>query len=579
MTARPHLHHATAPLPGQPAAAEEFDGPVLTLGEADLSLAEMVDVARHRRRIALAPAAQEACRESRAWLDDVIDRMKAGEDVEAIYSVNTGFGSLAGRQAFPTAGDAAELSRRLILADASGIGRLVDEEVVRATMLIRIQSLIAGHSAISWPLVEGLVAMLNHDVWPAVPEYGSLGASGDLIPLAHIALVLTGPPTGEDKPEDSGEAVLDGQIVPGTEAMAAAGIDRVPVGAKDGLALLNGTSFSLAQTALAAWDATTLLETTQVTASMTIEALLGFGDAFIDELHTARKQPGQIAVAARMRELMADSKLITGSRDADPERQPPQDAYSLRCIPQVFGPVADTLDFAIGVIERELNAATDNPLVFPQLSRPLKAVSGGNFHAEYVAFAADFLSIAVTEIGNITERRVFRLDDGTLNRGLPDMLVDSEQVGMDCGFILPQYLAAALVSDCKTLAHPDSVDSIPTSANQEDHVSMANNAGRHLRQIVANIEAVVGIELLMAVQALELRVTAGRPDGRAVTREEISSAGRRVMDMLRSTTDTQGRAIAHLTQDVVLYPQVRTATALVKDGAVVRAADGQTSTS
>ena len=579
MTARPHLHHATAPLPGQPAAAEEFDGPVLTLGEADLSLAEMVDVARHRRRIALAPAAQEACRESRAWLDDVIDRMKAGEDVEAIYSVNTGFGSLAGRQAFPTAGDAAELSRRLILADASGIGRLVDEEVVRATMLIRIQSLIAGHSAISWPLVEGLVAMLNHDVWPAVPEYGSLGASGDLIPLAHIALVLTGPPTGEDKPEDSGEAVLDGQIVPGTEAMAAAGIDRVPVGAKDGLALLNGTSFSLAQTALAAWDATTLLETTQVTASMTIEALLGFGDAFIDELHTARKQPGQIAVAARMRELMADSKLITGSRDADPERQPPQDAYSLRCIPQVFGPVADTLDFAIGVIERELNAATDNPLVFPQLSRPLKAVSGGNFHAEYVAFAADFLSIAVTEIGNITERRVFRLDDGTLNRGLPDMLVDSEQVGMDCGFILPQYLAAALVSDCKTLAHPDSVDSIPTSANQEAHVSMANNAGRHLRQIVANIEAVVGIELLMAVQALELRVTAGRPDGRAVTREEISSAGRRVMDMLRSTTDTQGRAIAHLTQDVVLYPQVRTATALVKDGAVVRAADGQTSTS
>ena len=577
MTAHPHsnLHHATAPLPGQPAATEEFDGPVLTLGESDLSLAELVDVARHRRRIALAPAAQEACRESRAWLDDVIDRMKAGEDVEAIYSVNTGFGSLAGRQAFPSAGDAAELSRRLILADAAGIGRLVDEEVVRATMLIRIQSLIAGHSAISWPLVEGLVAMLNHDVWPAVPEYGSLGASGDLIPLAHIALVLTGPPTGEDTPADSGEAVLDGQIVPGTEAMAAAGIDRVPVGAKDGLALLNGTSFSLAQTALTAWDATTLLETAQVTASMTIEALLGFGDAFIDELHTVRRQPGQIAVAARMRELMADSQLITGSRHADPDRQPPQDAYSLRCVPQVFGPVADTLEFTIGIIERELNAATDNPLVFPQLPRPLKAVSGGNFHAEYVAFAADFLSIAVTEIGNITERRIFRLDDGTLNRGLPDMLVDSEQVGMDCGFMLPQYLAAALVSDCKTLAHPDAVDSIPTSANQEDHVSMANNAGRHLRQIVANIEAVVGIELLMAVQALELRVAAGRPDGRSVTREEISSAGRRVIDMLRSTTDTQGRPIAHLTQDVVLYPQVRTATALVKDGAVVRAADAQ----
>src|SRR5690606_12040805 len=237
-------------------------------------------------------------------------------------------------------------------------------------------------------------------------------------------------------------------------------------------------------------------------------------------------------------------------RDNDPDRQPPQDAYSLRCIPQVFGPVKDTLDFVTGIIETEINAATDNPLIFPSLpsSRTLKAVSGGNFHAEYVAFAADFISIVVTEIGNITERRLFRLDDGTLSRGLPDMLIASEQVGMDCGFMLPQYLAAALVSDCKTLAHPDSVDSIPTSANQEDHVSMANNAGRHARQVVSNIENVIGIELLMAAQALELRL---QVDGKDIS--ALSPASRTVLELVRSHHSADGRLIDHITQDTVLY--------------------------
>lgn len=551
---------------------EEFPGEDLVLGLEPATLEQLIDVARFRRRIRLAPEVEGHCAKSREWLDDVIARMRAGEPVEAIYSVNTGFGSLAGRQAFPSADDAAELSRRLILADASGVGRIVDEEVVRATMFIRIVSLTQGYSAIQWALVEGLVTMLNSDVWPAVPEYGSLGASGDLIPLAHIALVLTTAPDGSDEPENSGEAILDGRVVSGHEAMAAAGLKRIPVGAKDGLALLNGTSFSLAQTALAAWDVQGALHTAEVTACLSIEALLGFGDAFIAELHKARGQKGQIQVAERMREYMSDSQLTTGDRDNDPQRQPPQDAYSLRCVPQVFGPIADTLDFAFGIIEREINAATDNPLVFPDLDRDLKAVSGGNFHAEYVAFAADFLSIAATEIGNITERRIFRLDDGTLNRGLPDMLVDSDQVGLDCGFMLPQYLAAALVSDCKTLAHPDSVDSIPTSANQEDHVSMANNAGRHLRQIVANVEVVVGVELLMSVQALELRVQAGRPDGTVVSESDLSTTAQKVSSMLRSTSDEQGKKIAHLTRDVVLYPQVRTAASLVKQRAVLSAA-------
>ncbi|MGW6172126.1 HAL/PAL/TAL family ammonia-lyase [Arthrobacter sp. NPDC055138] len=543
------------------------EAPVV-VGIARTTLEDMIQVARFRRPVEISDEVLARMEPSRAWLGAFVEQMEAGHPTAPIYSINTGFGSLAGRRAFDDASDAAELSRRLVLSNAAGVGRYVDEEVVRATMFIRIVSLIQGHSGIRAEIVTTLAEMLNRGVCPAIPEYGSLGASGDLIPLAHVAIVMTRSHTGEDEELDSGEAFLDGAVVSGKTAMAAAGLDRLPLGAKDGLALLNGTSFSCAQAALALFDAQNLLETAQVTAAMTIEALMGFGDAFIAELHEARGQKGQIEVAARIRELLAGSSLIDGSAETDPVRQPPQDAYSLRCVPQVFGAVKDTLEFAAGIIGNEINAATDNPLIFPSLpsSRSLKAVSGGNFHAEYVAFAADFISIVVTEIGNITERRLFRLDDGTLNRGLPDMLIDSEQTGMDCGYMLPQYLAAALVSDSKTLSHPDSVDSIPTCANQEDHVSMANNAGRHARQVVANIETVVGIELLMACQALELRLA--KPETASAT---LAPTSRAVLEMVRSSRSADGRAVGHIRKDVVMYPRVRTARDLVHGGAVVTA--------
>jgi len=410
--------------------------------------------------------------------------------------------------------------------------------------------------------------MLDRGVTPAVPEYGSLGASGDLIPLAHMALVMSRDEAGEAE-IDSGEAWHGGTLKTGVAAMRDAGIERLVLGAKEGLALLNGTSFSTAQTALALADAENLLATAEVAAAMSIEALMGFGDAFIPELHEARGHPGQIECAANLRRLLQGSGLVDGGIGRDPVRQPPQDAYSLRCVPQVLGPVRDTLKFIHGIIETEINAATDNPLIFADRlpGRSLKAVSGGNFHAEYVAFAADFLSIAVTEIGNIAERRLFRLNDGTLNRGLPDMLVASEHVGMDCGYMLPQYLAAALVSDCKTLAHPDSVDSIPTCSNQEDHVSMANNAGRHARQIVKNIENVVGIEVLMAAQALELRLAE-----RGAGPEVLSPASHAVLELLRASAATDGRPIDHLERDVVLYPRLHAVTELVHSGAVLRTA-------
>lgn len=541
----------------------------IEVGSSPLTLEQLVAVARQHATVALTAAAEEGMRASATWVDDAVHgrlRTESDAPVTPIYSINTGFGSLAGRRAFERPEQASDLSRRLIVSNAAGVGRLLDADVVRAAMLIRIASLARGYSGIRGEVVQTLVAMLNCDVVPAVPEFGSLGASGDLIPLAHLALVASRDGEGEDRDEESGEALMDGRVASGLEAMQEAGIERVVLGPKEGLALINGTSFSTALAALAVHDADRIVRTSEVAAAMSIEALTGFGDAFLPQLHTARGQPGQIATAAHIRALLAGSELIDGSVEVDPVRQPPQDAYSLRCVPQVLGAVRDTLDFARGIVERELNAATDNPLIFTDLpdSRQLKAVSGGNFHAEYLAFVSDFTAIAVSEIGNIAERRLFRLDDGTLNRGLPDMLVASEEVGMDCGFMLPQYLAAALVSDCKTLAHPDSVDSIPTSANQEDHVSMATNAGRHVRQVVDNIATVVGIELVMAAQALELRLdVAGKGP------EALAPATRAVLELVRSTPTSDGRGIDHLTRDVVLYPRIRAAAALVGSGAVL----------
>ncbi len=542
----------------------------VVVGDVPLTVEDLVTVARHRTPVTLADSVTEQMAASLAWVNSA---MKVSDDdpsgrIEPVYSINTGFGSLAGREAFQEPQMASELSRRLVVSNASGVGRWLEDDIVRAAMLIRVTSLVRGFSGARPAVVETLVAMLNQDVLPAVPEFGSLGASGDLIPLAHLAIVASRSGSGEDLPEESGQAWLDGKVVSGMEAMAAAGIERIVLGPKEGLALLNGTSFSTAMAALAVYDAERLARTSEVTAAMSIEALTGFGDAFVPQIHEARGQQGQIDSAAHIRALLSGSEFIDGGEHHDPVRQPPQDAYSLRCVPQVLGAVRETLEFGRGIVEREINAATDNPLIFPSLpdSRRLKAVSGGNFHAEYLAFVSDFTSIVTTEIGSIAERRLFRLDDGSLNRGLPDMLVKSADVGMDCGYMLPQYLAAALVSDCKTLAHPDSVDSIPTCANQEDHVSMANNAGRHARQIVANVQHVIGIELVMAAQALELRLQVAEK-----TVEALAPATRAVLDLVRATPTSDGRGIDHLTQDVVMYPRIRAAAQLVHSGAVLAA--------
>ncbi|HWK27928.1 MAG TPA: histidine ammonia-lyase [Solirubrobacter sp.] len=515
---------------------------------APLALADVVAVARHGARVELAGSVAERMRPSREWIAGLFDA-----EVGPVYGVNTGFGSLAGQGAYQDEADAAELSRRLVLSNACGVGRELDTEVVRAAMLLHAASLTRGRSGVPVALVETLVAMLNAGVTPVVPEYGSLGASGDLIPLAHVALVVTRP-AGEDGEAESGFADHAGARKTGLAAMRDAGIERFVLGAKGGLALLNGTSFSTALAALALADAQALADTADLAVALSAQALLGFRDAFLPEVHDARGQAGQAASAARIRGLLDGSRLVDGGADADPERQPPQDAYAVRCAPQVHGAARDVLGFAATTIGRELGAITDNPLIVTELPRPLKAVSGGNFHAEPIAFASDFMTIAVTEIASIAERRLARLVDPALNRGLPAMLIASDPPGIDCGFMLPQYLAAGLVSDCKTLAHPDSVDSIPTSANQEDHVSMAMNAGRHARQAVWNATAVVALELHAVAQAIDLRVA---EPGRSLG--DLSPATRRAYEAIRGVVDFQAR-------DELLSPRVAAVRALVADG-------------
>jgi histidine ammonia-lyase len=509
-------------------------------GSSPLTPELVVAVARDGTRVDLAPEAAERMRPSQDWIDGLFP---GDGNVGPVYGVNTGFGGLSGAGAYQTASHAAELSRRLVLSNACGVGRDLDPEVVRAAMLIRAASLTRGLSGVPVELVETLVAMLNRDVTPVVPEYGSLGASGDLIPLAHVALVATRG-AGDDLTETSGVATYKGRRASGFDAMRAAGIERLVLGPKGGLALLNGTSFSTALATLTLVDGDRLVETADLAVALSAQALVGFADAFLPEVHAARGHGGQIASAERIRRLLEDSRLIDGSADRDPVRQPPQDAYAIRCAPQVHGAVRDVLAFVRTTVSIELEATTDNPLIVCDLPRPLKAVSGGNFHAEPIAFASDFLAIAMTELASISERRLARLIDPALNRGLPAMLIDSEEPGLDCGFMLPQYLAAGLVSDCKTLAHPDSVDSIPTSANQEDHVSMAMNAGRHARQTAWNATTVVALELHAVAQAIDLRV--GR-DGHSL--EELSPATRPAYDAIRNIVDYQVR-------DELLHPRV-----------------------
>jgi histidine ammonia-lyase len=453
--------------------------PPLPLTGRALTIDHVIEVARGRRQVSLDPEAANRIRASRA----VIERVVA--DGTTVYGVTTGFGDLANVRI--ESSETAALQRNLVRSHAAGVGPPLPDEVVRAMLLLRANALAIGLSGVRVELVELLIEMLNRAVHPAIPSRGSLGASGDLAPLAHLALVVIG----------EGAATLDGAgPEPGAQTLKRAGLRPLALEAKEGLALLNGTQLMSAIGALAHHDALRLALGADVVGAMSLEAMLGTGAAFDERLIGARPHPGQVAAAAHLRELLRDSEIWASHR-SDSEHKV-QDAYSLRCMPQVHGAARDALAELERVLAIEMNSATDNPLVFPSG----EVISGGNFHGEPLALVLDHASVAVAELASISERRTARLVDAHLS-GLPAFL--TEQPGVQSGLMIAHYTAAALVNELQTLVHPASADTIPTSANQEDHVSMGATAALHLREIVDRAEHVLAIEALCAAQGLDFR--------------------------------------------------------------------------
>ncbi|MEM7508217.1 MAG: histidine ammonia-lyase [Pseudomonadota bacterium] len=403
-----------------------------------------------------------------------------------VYGVNTGFGKLASIRIAP--GDTATLQRNLILSHCCGVGAETPAPITRLMMALKLLSLGRGASGVRWQVIALLEGMLSRGVTPVIPLQGSVGASGDLAPLAHMSAVMIG----------EGEARLPDHPtpLPGAEALAQAGLAPVTLGAKEGLALINGTQFSTAHALSALWQFETCLDESLVTGAMSTDAAMGSAAPFRPEIHALRGHPGQIAVAGRLRELMAGSEIRESHREGD-ERV--QDPYCLRCQPQVAGAAMDIANTVSETLQREATAVTDNPLVLSDGS----IVSGGNFHAEPVAFAADQLALAIAEAGSIAQRRIALLVDPALSHGLPAFL--TPEPGLNSGFMIAEVTSAALMSENKHLAAPCSVDSTPTSANQEDHVSMAAHGAVRLHRMLVNLRAIIGIEALVAAQGIDLR--------------------------------------------------------------------------
>ena len=463
---------------------------MLELEGQRLTLEQVAAVAEGRMGVALAHGASERMRASR----EVVERIVA--EGRVVYGVNTGFGKLSDIRI--PADEVRELQLNLVRSHACGLGPALSESETRAMMLLRANVLAVGLSGSRVVVAETLIRMLERGVHPIIPEKGSVGASGDLAPLAHLALVCIG----------EGEAFYRGEKMSGEEALRRAEIEPLTLEAKEGLALLNGTQGLTAVGALALERAAKLARTADVSGAMTLEALKGTPAAFDERLHRARPHEGQLAVAAHLRELLAESEIRASHVEDDPRVQ---DAYSLRCMPQVHGAVRDALAHARASVEIETGSATDNPLVFADTS---ELISGGNFHGAPLALAFDYAAIALTSLGNIVERRVERLVNPDMNEGLPAFL--TSQPGVASGFMVTQIAAVALLNECKVLAHPASVDNLPTDGGKEDHVSMGMTAATKLRAIVGNIEHVVAIELLAAAEGLEYRAPL-RP-GRGVER-------------------------------------------------------------
>ncbi len=507
----------------------------ILLSGHDLKPEEVESVARWDAPVVLSPEARQRMAASRATIADLV------EQGAPIYGVTTGFGDLAMTRIAPA--DVRRLQENLLVSHAVGVGPAHAPEVVRAMLLLRANTMARGQSGCRPELVDRLLDFLRLRLLPVVPEQGSVGASGDLAPLAHLSLPILG----------RGLADIGDERLSGAEALARVGLEPMGLEAKEGLALLNGTQQMTAIGTLVLVAAERLAATASVVAAMSTEALLGTDVAFAAAYHAARPHPGQSRTAAELRHLLRDSGLM---RSHHPDLHRVQDPYSIRCAPQVHGASRDALAHVRGVLRVELNSATDNPLIFPDGSDADpsaaatgggKVISGGNFHGQPVAMAMDYAALAIAELGSISERRSALLTDGHRS-GLPAFL--AQDPGVDSGMMLLQYTAAALVSEDKVLVHPASADSIPTSANQEDHVSMGSISARHARDVLANVERILALELLCAAQGLDFRLT-----GSVLPGAGVAEAHRRVR-----------QRIAHLGTDRDPGPDIASATEMVRSG-------------
>ncbi|CAN5243719.1 histidine ammonia-lyase [soil metagenome] len=452
----------------------------MRLSATPLTPAEVVAVARSGEPVHLDPGVAAGMAPGRRVVEEAVASGRV------VYGVTTGFGALADTRVPPAR--AAELQQALVRSHAAGMGPLVDDEVVRAMALLCARTLATGHCGARPEVVEALVALLNGGVRVAVPSHGSLGASGDLAPMAHVALALTG---------EGWARAADGAVADAGEALAAAGIAPLALSVKEGLALLNATEGMLALLLLAVEDLRRLTRTADVVCALSVEALLGTDRPFADRLQRLRPHPGQAASAAVVRAMLAGSPIVASHRDS---AHAVQDAYSLRCAPQVHGAARDALDWAGVVRDRELSAVVDNPVVFPDDGA---VESTGNFHGEPLALALDLLAVAVCELAAVSERRTDRMLDPARSHGLPPFL--APEAGLNSGLMLGQYTAASMVAECRRLAVPASADSVPTSGMQEDHVSLGWSAGCKLRRAVANLAGVLAVEAVCAAAAVELR--------------------------------------------------------------------------
>jgi histidine ammonia-lyase len=502
----------------------------IAFGLDPLSRADVLAVARHDAPIELTPEARVAVEAARAHIEDL-----AGAETPT-YGISTGFGALAVRHIPPER--RAQLQRSLIRSHAAGAGPLVEREVVRALMLLRLRTLASGHTGVRESTVDTMAGMLNAGIVPVVHEFGSLGCSGDLAPLSSVALALI----GEGEVHDA-----TGTLRAAAEALAAADLKPVELAEKEGLALINGTDGMLGMLIMACADLNGLLDIADLTAAMSVEALLGTDRVFAADLQALRPHPGQAASAARMTRLLAGSAIMDSHRGPDCTRV--QDAYSLRCAPQVHGAARDTVTHAELVADRELASAIDNPVVLDDG----RVESNGNFHGAPVAYVLDFLAIVVADVASMAERRTDRMLDVARSHGLPPFLADDP--GVDSGHMIAHYTQAAVVSECKRLAVPASVDSIPTSAMQEDHVSMGWSAARKLRKAIDGLNTVLAIELLTAARALDLRAP--------LTPAPATAAA---VAALRETVRGPG-------PDRHLAPEIAAAEQLVRSGALNAAVD------